>query len=192
MFKSFSKRLVSITRQNYNENLLNFNAASSFNFVSTFLQSKVIQTRCIFGSHRAQSPPSTNALKLLRASLSGPYPETSNQPLQFELEVVESPPTADQLSTIMSYLPSPATNPAMVLLSAHPSASEQPQSLKGIHELAQKNPNSLKWPIVVNWNDGKVAIGDERGVKDILEHLRKKRDGELKEEEDLQPKGWFS
>ncbi|KAF9523210.1 thioredoxin-like protein [Crepidotus variabilis] len=144
--------------------------------------------------HRSQSPPSTNALKLLRASLSGPYPagKSDNQPLQFDLEVVESPPTTDQLQTIMSYLPSPATNPAMVLLSAHPSSSEQPQSLKAIHDLVEKNPNALKWPIVVNWNDGKAAIGNERDVKEILEDIRKQRDGEKKDEAESQPKGWFS
>jgi hypothetical protein len=49
----------------------------------------------------------------------------------------------------------------------------------------------LKWPIVVDWEGGKAAIGDVEGVKGILENLRKKRDGESKDGED-KPKGWFS
>jgi len=64
--------------------------------------------------------------------------------------------------------------------------------LKGIVELAKENPNALKWPIVVDWEDGKVAVGDVDGVKGILEHLRKKRDGEIEEDKVDQPKGWFT
>ncbi|KAJ3512706.1 hypothetical protein NLJ89_g3376 [Agrocybe chaxingu] len=126
--------------------------------------------------HHPSSPPSTKALNLLRSSLSGPYPpgNPKGQPLHFNLE---------------------ATNPSMVFLSAHPTApsgAEQPSTLKGIAELAAKNPNAIKWPIVVDWNDGQASVGDVEGVKKILETLRKRRDGELKEEEVYQPKGWFS
>ncbi|CAA7263945.1 unnamed protein product [Cyclocybe aegerita] len=147
--------------------------------------------------HHPSSPPSTKALNLLRSSLSGPYPPGSakGQPLHFNLEVVESAPNSDQLGTIMSYFPSKVTNPSMVFLSAHPTApsgAEKPSTLKGIAELAAKNPNAIKWPIVVDWNDGQASVGDVEGVKQILETLRKRRDGELKEEEVYQPKGWFS
>lgn len=72
------------------------------------------------------------------------------------------------------------------------SAIEEPTTLEEIVRLAKKNPKALKWPIVVNWNDGKASIGNIEGVKDILETLRKKRDGESKGEDVSQPKGWFS
>jgi arsenate reductase-like glutaredoxin family protein len=147
-------------------------------------------------SHNSSSSQSINALSLLRSALSGPYPpgDPNGQPLQFNLSVVEAPPTADQLKTIISYLPSPATNPSMALLSVHPSvsATDRTTTLKDIAALAEKNPKALKWPIVVNWNDGKASIGDGEGVKDILETLRKTRDGELKDGVADQPKGWFS
>lgn len=96
-----------------------------------------------------------------------------------------SPPTSDQLRVILSYLPSPAANPSLVFLSAHPSTpstAEQPTTVKGIAELAEKNPNAIKWPIVVDWQDGKASVGNVDGVKGMLEHLRKKRDGEITEE----------
>ena len=134
---------------------------------------------------------------MLRSSLSAPYPVDSEKgkPLEFELQVVESSPTSDQLETILSYLPSKATNPSMVFLSAHPlgqSPLDKPSTVKGIAELAARNPLALKWPIVVDWNGGKVSIGDVEGVKGILESLRQKRDGESEEEKIDQPKGWFS
>jgi hypothetical protein len=148
-------------------------------------------------SHYPSSQPSTKALTLLRSSLSSPYPSNNpkSQPLQFNLDVVESPPTTDQLQTILSYFPSKAVSPAHVLLSAHPSApsfEERPTTLSGIVQLAQENPQAVKWPIVVDWDGGKAAIGDIEGVKGILEHLRKKRDGEIKEDEVDQPKGWLT
>jgi len=147
------------------------------------------------GSHHPTSPQSTKALSLLRSSLSGPYPPGNpNGPsLQFNLSVVEAPPNADQLKTILSYLPYPATKPSMVLLSAHPTTSgTEPPTLRGIVELAEKNPKTLNWPIVVDWKNGKAAIGSVEGARDILETIRKRRDGELKDEETYLPKGCFS
>lgn len=95
--------------------------------------------------------------------------------------MVESAPNPDQLKTILSYLPSPAVNPAMVLLSAHPStsgSSEQPTTPAAISAIADRNPKALKWPIVVDWFGGRTSIGDVEGVKGILEHLRKEGDGD--------------
>jgi len=37
-----------------------------------------------------------------------------------------------------------------------------------------------------------ATIGDVDGVKTILEAIRRKRDGEVKEDVDYQAKGWFS
>ena len=125
---------------------------------------------------------------MLKAAVSGPYPpnDPKKAPLVFDLQVVERPPTADQLKTILSYLPSPATNPAMAFLSAHytaPTASNAPVTVSGIAELAQKNPDVLKWPIVVDWLDGQAAVGEIDGVKRILVKMRQKRDGEIREGE---------
>jgi hypothetical protein len=133
---------------------------------------------------------------LLRSAISSPFPpgKPSAPALDFKLDVVEAPPTPDQLRTILSYS-APAKPASSVLLSAHPSAptgSDQPQSISAIHELGTKNPSAVKWPIVVDWTGGQASIGDVEGVKGILETLRKKRDGELKDEEIEQPKGWFS
>ncbi|KAG6853127.1 hypothetical protein C0991_006737 [Blastosporella zonata] len=147
--------------------------------------------------HQPSSPPSAKALNLLRASMSAPYPpnQPEMKPLDFNLDVVEGAPTSDQMNTIMSYLPSKAISPSNAFLSAHfvtPTGPDRPEGVKAIAKLAQENPSALKWPIVVDWNGGQAAIGEIEGVKGILETLRKRRDGELKEEEVDQPKGWFT
>jgi len=50
----------------------------------------------------------------------------------------------------------------------------------------------VKWPIVVDWDNGKAAVGDIEGVRAILDNLRKKRDGKVQEDDVHQPKGWFT
>ncbi|KAG2135356.1 uncharacterized protein EDB93DRAFT_1242543 [Suillus bovinus] len=142
--------------------------------------------------HHPSSPPSIQALALLRNALSSPYPpgKQSARPLEFDLEVVETkPPTADQLKTILTYItPSRSAAPLgpSAFLSAHPATpglGEQPQSAKSIVNLAEQNPNVFKWPVVVDWIGGRARI---------LEAIRQQRDGEVKQDEVDQPKGWFS
>ncbi len=104
------------------------------------------------------------------------------------MEVIENqPPTGDQLRSILSYLPSTSpTGPggiadpptAEALLSSHTTVDSRPRDPDGVVVLASKNPNALKWPIVVDWHNGRAAVGDLGGVKQLLEELRKTRDGE--------------
>jgi hypothetical protein len=139
-------------------------------------------------------------LGLLQSALDSSYPPNrpSAPPLKFDLEVIESkPPTADQLTTILSYR-SPqdsSTHSISAFISAHPSSpspDELPQNADGIVRLATQNPNVFKWPVVVDWTEGMATIGTAEGVKTILEVIRKRRDGEIKEEAEYQPRGWFS
>lgn len=64
--------------------------------------------------------------------------------------------------------------------------------MKGIVSLVEQNPNVFKWPVVVDWIGGRASVGDVEGVKGILEAIRQRRDGEVKQDEVDQPKGWFS
>jgi len=161
---------------------------------SSFLRS--IPQISIF--HNTSSPPSITALQLLRAALSSPYPPSRPDapPLKFNLEVVENkPPTSDQLRTILSYIPAATSATGGVspdvLVSSHPTVEVRPTSTEGVSKLASQNLHALKWPVVVDWDAGRAAVGDVDGVKSILEELRKKRDGEM-QDEGHKPKGWFS
>ncbi|KAF8645604.1 hypothetical protein AX16_007686 [Volvariella volvacea WC 439] len=146
--------------------------------------------------HNPRSPPSVKALELLRAAASGPFPpnKPTNPPLEFNLEVVESPPTSDQMNTIMSYLPSKYNkSPASAFLSAHPTTSGQEDRThtpSQVAQLGREKPSAIRWPIVVDWSGGIASVGDVDGVKGILEVLRKRRDGELKEDEEYKPGFW--
>ncbi|CAL1714729.1 unnamed protein product [Somion occarium] len=105
-----------------------------------------------------------------------------------------SPPSQAALRLLNSALSSPyPASSASFFLSSHPASDVRPNNLQDVVNLAQTNKNILKWPIVVDWDDGKAAVGDVEGVKSILEQLRKKRDGEAKEADvEHKPKGWFS
>lgn len=118
---------------------------------------------------------------MLRASLSGPYPPTRSDgpPLEFNLEVIESkPPTPDQLRTILSYVAKEGTASYATFLAA----GEGPhQSATGIAELGAQNPDALKWPVVVDWHGGRASVGEVQGVARLLEALRQRRDGQVKD-----------
>ena len=181
---------------------ISFCTVPNIDFVSSCPPAQSTRLIGVHSSHNPSLPPSNKALAALRAALSAPYPpgSASNPPLNFDLEVIENaPPTADQIRTILDYLPRvrDADDPHHIaaLISSHPSAPslpDRPHSPEGLVRLAQKSPLALKWPIIVDWTSGRASAGDSEGVKDILEYLRKKRDGEVKEEEDYKPKGWFS
>lgn len=50
--------------------------------------------------------------------------------------------------------------------------------MEAIAELARKNANSVKWPVVVDWDAGRASVGSVEGVREILEGIRKVRDGD--------------
>ncbi|KAL5478847.1 hypothetical protein ACEPAI_2124 [Sanghuangporus weigelae] len=129
--------------------------------------------------HHPSSPQSSRAVELLRSALVDPYPPGSESgPLDFELEVVESAPTSDQVKTILSYLPSSSAGPS-TFISSHPSSSgigaESQVTSKTLAELARSNPSALKWPIVVDWMGGRANVGDVDGVRAILDAIRKEQ-----------------
>lgn len=129
--------------------------------------------------HHVKSPSSLRAVNVLKRASAEGYPFGSGKALDFKLEVVESAPNPDQMNVISSYVSQPASS---LLASAHPaSASSTSGDAKHVHESASKNPMNLKWPIVVDWENGRAVIGDsgdaDRTQSVILEGLRKDRDG---------------
>jgi len=129
--------------------------------------------------HHAKSPASLRAVNVLKRASAEGYPFGSDKALDFKLEVVEATPNPDQMNIISSYTSKPASS---LLASAHPTSSESSSGdAKHVHEQASQNPMNLKWPIVVDWENGRAVIGDsgeaERTKSVILEGLRKDRDG---------------
>ena len=128
---------------------------------------------------------SDRALELLRSATSSSYPPgQSKGPLNFNLEVITGLPTKDQLRTIESYLPHGGL--ASFVTGSSPATADQ------VLSQAKRDLDVFKWPVVVDWAGGKASVGGVDGVNEILENLRKKRDGEVNEPEEHKPKGWFS
>lgn len=128
-------------------------------------------------SHHPSSVLSRRAVDLLRSALINPYPPGNDQgkgPLEFDLEITESAPNKDQVKTILSYLPSPSASLSSTFLSAHPSSINISEGVSSqtLSEIARSNPGALKWPIVVDWNNGRASIGNMDGVKKILDEIR--------------------
>ncbi|KAG8827395.1 hypothetical protein FRC19_003544 [Serendipita sp. 401] len=129
--------------------------------------------------HNASSSPSQRALALLKKAVSEPYPAGSKSPLPVELSVVERTPTADQFKTMQRYYGKPIS----AFLSAHPSASSSENGsgsdeVERVRETVTQNPMALKYPIVVDWDAGKIAVGDMSEVENILNERIRSNDGE--------------
>ncbi|CUA72647.1 hypothetical protein RSOLAG22IIIB_04965 [Rhizoctonia solani] len=151
--------------------------------------------------HNARSPHSERILQLLRSSLSNPYipravaaaraeaeksggsttQKIPKRPLEFNLDISTSPPTPDQYTTLLDYLRSQSLSPS---ISTPPTISrflvKHSESVGGVEELSQlasKKPESVRWPVVVHWDDGLVAIEKEEEVHNILEVIYETANG---------------
>ncbi|CAE6474284.1 unnamed protein product [Rhizoctonia solani] len=158
--------------------------------------------------HNARSPHSERILQLLRSSLSNPYipravaaarleaeqsgvsttPKLPKRPLEFNLDISTSPPTPDQYTTMLDYLRAQPLSPS---LSSPPTISrflvkhsESVGSVGELSALASKNPESVRWPVVVHWDDGLVAIEKEEDVHSILEIIYETANGGKGQQQD--------
>ncbi|OKL62212.1 hypothetical protein UA08_02883 [Talaromyces atroroseus] len=82
----------------------------------------------------------------------------------FEIEVTESLPTPDQLSTIIDYLGSKGVRASAVV----EGAASKEDALKKLSE------SGFVRPIVVDWNNGRAVVGENQS--EILRLLRKEDD----------------
>ncbi|OTA56804.1 DUF1687-domain-containing protein [Hypoxylon sp. EC38] len=127
--------------------------------------------------HKAGSPASTRVANLLKqvsanasetatedqASDHSPqtHPKRSRQ--EFELNITEDPPTADQLKTILEYV---GKNRISSIVKG---ATTENEALKKFNE----NKESFKRPVVVDWNNGKaVASENESEILKMLEQTK--------------------
>ncbi|KAK0717142.1 thioredoxin-like protein, partial [Lasiosphaeria miniovina] len=126
--------------------------------------------------HKPSSPASVKIATLLKqtsaaASESATEDQASDHSAQatqipeFELTIVEDPPTPSQLETILDYVPK-ADIPSIVAgeINKH-------DALKAFKQNNQK----FQVPLVVDWNNGKVVPGaNESAILKMLNELPKK------------------
>ncbi|EEA22725.1 hypothetical protein TMatcc_001573 [Talaromyces marneffei ATCC 18224] len=132
--------------------------------------------------HKPSLPGSTRVVNLLRTAsanateIANSTPDQASDPTpfakgssgadaplrdDFEVEITESLPTPDQLSTIIDYLGSKGVKPGAVVQGA----ASKADALKKLSEIG------FARPIVVDWSNGKAVIGDNES--EILRLLRK-------------------
>ncbi|ROT37635.1 DUF1687-domain-containing protein [Sodiomyces alkalinus F11] len=121
--------------------------------------------------HKVGSPASQRVATLLKqvsANASNPATldqasdhshQTSPKRAEFELNITEEPPTADQVKTILEYV-----GPSKVS-SIIAGASNEKEALKKF----DMDKNSLQRPLVVDWNNGKATTSENES--EILKML---------------------
>ncbi|KAI1307470.1 DUF1687-domain-containing protein [Xylaria venustula] len=127
--------------------------------------------------HKAGSPASVRAATVLKqASANATESATEDQAsdhshqsnphrAEFELNITEDPPTADQLRTILEYV---GKNKISSIIQG---ATTENEALKKFRE----NADSLQRPLVVDWNNGNaIASGNESEILKLLEQLNSK------------------
>ncbi|KAI1824991.1 DUF1687-domain-containing protein [Xylaria intraflava] len=113
--------------------------------------------------HKAASPASVRAAAVLKqASANATEAATEDRPQRpdFELNITEEPPTADQLKTILEYV---GRNRISSIVKG---AATENEALKRFTE----NTDNLKYPVIVDWNNGKaIASDNESEILKMLE-----------------------
>ncbi|KAK4102966.1 DUF1687-domain-containing protein [Parathielavia hyrcaniae] len=122
--------------------------------------------------HKATSPASMRLAAALRqASASASETSTEDQASdhtaqtraasrpEFKLEITETAPTTDQLQTILEYVGKQRVSTIVQ------GATDQADALRKFRE----NAESFQRPVIVDWNNGKAAAGDNES--EILKML---------------------
>ncbi|KAK1641437.1 thioredoxin-like protein [Colletotrichum phormii] len=123
--------------------------------------------------HKASSPASVRVVNLLKqvsanAAAGATEDQASDHSVQtspkksradFELNITEDPPTADQVKTILEYV-GKSKIPSIIK-----GASTEQDALKKF----QQNAEVFQRPVTVDWNNGKAVSGDSES--EILKML---------------------
>ncbi|KAL3425491.1 redox protein fmp46, mitochondrial [Phlyctema vagabunda] len=128
--------------------------------------------------HKASSPASMRAHTILKqASANATEYATEDQASdhsaqthpkrsEFELDITEEPPTPDQLNNILEYI---KPLPASAVING---AKDESDALKKL----QSDSGNFKWPLTVDWENGKAVAGDnESEILKLVEGLSKSK-----------------
>ncbi|KAI0147431.1 thioredoxin-like protein [Xylariaceae sp. FL1272] len=127
--------------------------------------------------HKASSPASVRAATVLKqASANASEAATEDQASdhshqtnphrpEFDLNITEEPPTADQLKTILEYVGQSKIGTIVQ------GASNENEAMKKFKE----SSDSLKYPVIVDWNNGKaIATDKESEILKMLDQMKSK------------------
>ncbi|KAK3215057.1 hypothetical protein GRF29_19g2063035 [Pseudopithomyces chartarum] len=123
--------------------------------------------------HKPSSTASTRVLTLLKQTnaqavshatedqASSHQTQSKLERVEFDLDVTEAPPTADQLKSILEYLGGPGAASKVIR-----GANNEADAMRVLKADGEK----FERPVVVDWNQGKAVVGDSES--EILSLLR--------------------
>ncbi|GAP90241.1 putative duf1687 domain-containing protein [Rosellinia necatrix] len=126
--------------------------------------------------HKAGSPASIRAATVLKQASANAteaaaedqasdHSQTSPPRSDFELNITEDPPTADQLRTILDYVGKSKIS------SVINGATSEKEALKKFNESA----DNFRRPVVVDWNNGRaIATDQESEILKMLQQINSK------------------
>jgi hypothetical protein len=120
-------------------------------------------------------------LEFLQSIQTNPYPNSKthvNPPLEFNLEIHERVPTAEEFSDMIYVLNEPSF---MEFVDTH-KCTAHPTSARALHDLGLKDPSALVWPLLIDRERRKICIGTGVGkgsvsIRRLLQDLVRERDG---------------
>ncbi|OCK79480.1 hypothetical protein K432DRAFT_435332 [Lepidopterella palustris CBS 459.81] len=129
--------------------------------------------------HKPSAPASNRVLTLLKQAnaqsvahatedqASSHTMQSKAERTEFELDVTEAPPTSDQLRSILEYLRGNGSGAAGRLIRG---ASDEADALKKL----KADSESFQRPVVVDWHQGKVVVGEnESEILALLKSIPK-------------------
>ncbi|KAJ4297565.1 hypothetical protein N0V90_005457 [Kalmusia sp. IMI 367209] len=123
--------------------------------------------------HKPSSTASTRVLTLLKQTnaqavahatedqASSHQTQNKIERVEFDLDVTEAPPTADQLKSIIDYLGGPGAASKVIR-----GAQDEADAMRRL----KADGETFERPLVVDWNQGKAVIGENES--EILSLLR--------------------
>lgn len=124
---------------------------------------RLLKSMHIILSHRPESKASSLILQSIRkqqAEVEAYTPTTAEDRPGLVVEVLERIPTVDEFKKLHHCkLSQPSI---MSFISVTPNFKAHPTNAQALHDVVSESPEALRWPIVVNWETGDIAIGKDK------------------------------
>ncbi|KAK6361108.1 hypothetical protein TWF730_004855 [Orbilia blumenaviensis] len=128
---------------------------------------KTLDVLTLFHSPRSEASNRVlSALKTANTAAEESSANTSDKKQIFELDIVEGPMTTSQLRSILDYV-------------GENKVGEVVEGARGVHDAMKiiegtKGADAVKRPIVVDWNNGRVVLGEKQSaLQQLVQSLPK-------------------
>lgn len=135
----------------------------------------------LFHSHNPDVERSKRLLEIYEGYRRNPYPRPTNTkphihpPLDFDLDVIERVPTAEEFGDMMLMIKDGYAHPTAFLRVAN-NAANHPTNAKQLHNLVVQDPSLMIWPLAVIWDENYLAL-DKQTFSKLVRKIHEHRQG---------------